>query len=143
MTTGNDQNKSDNSYFMDHESGAEMARLIEQDRLFNKGMGGLLPERTGDFSDLHQVLDIACGPGGWALELAFEHPEIEVVGIDISQQMIDYARAQAQVRHLENVQFLIMDALQPLDLPSDAFDIVNTFTGMYACYPSWRRHPLD
>jgi ubiquinone/menaquinone biosynthesis C-methylase UbiE len=125
MTTGNDQNAGDSSYFIDHESGAEMARLIEQDHLLNRGMGGLLSEQANDFSGIHQVLDIACGPAGWALELAFQHPELEIVGIDISQQMIDYARAQAEVRHLDNVQFLVMDALQPLDLPSDAFDVVN------------------
>ena len=113
--------KSGNVYFNDPESGAEMARLLDQDRLITKGMGGLFPERGNDFSGIHRVLDAACGPGGWAMELAFTHPEIEVVGFDVSQAMIDYARAQG----LSNASFHVMNLLKPLDFPDNSFDLVN------------------
>ncbi|MGZ3621747.1 MAG: methyltransferase domain-containing protein, partial [Ktedonobacteraceae bacterium] len=91
MATLDNQPAKSNVYISDPESGAEMARLIDQDRLVTKGMGGLFPERSNDFSGMHRVLDGACGPGGWALEIAFKYPEIEVVGFDVSQAMIDYA----------------------------------------------------
>ena len=70
MSTPSESRKSVNVYFNDPESGAEMARLIDQDRLITRCMGGLLPERSNDFSGIHRVLDIGCGPGGWVLELA-------------------------------------------------------------------------
>ena len=41
--------KGDNVYFNNPESGAEMARLIDQDRYITEGMGGLLAERSNDF----------------------------------------------------------------------------------------------
>ncbi len=115
---------SENPYFIDAESPAEMARLTQQDRVVTKYMGGLIAEHH-DLSRFRDVLDIACGPGGWVLDLAFEHPEIEVVGIDSSQRMIDYARTQAQVQDLENTRFKVMNALKPLEFPDHSFDLVN------------------
>src|SRR5947199_4835220 len=120
--------KGDNVYFNNPESGVEMARLIDQDRYVTEGMGGLLAERSNDFSGIHRILDMACGPGGWALEIAYTHPEIEVVGFDISQAMIDYARARAQVQGLDNASFYVMDATKPLDFPESSFDLVNART---------------
>src|SRR5712691_2922622 len=115
---------SENKYFIDAENAAEMARLMHQDRLTTKGMGGALPERS-DFSTLHDILDIACGPGGWVLDVAFEHPSIQVTGIDISRIMVEYARAQAWTQGLNNASFRVMDALKPLDFPDATFDLVN------------------
>jgi ubiquinone/menaquinone biosynthesis C-methylase UbiE len=124
MATPNDPPKEDNVYFNDPESGAEMARLLAQDRLITRGMGGLFSERF-DLSGIHRIVDVACGPGGWALEVAYTYPEIEVVGFDISRAMIDYARAQARVQGLENASFLVMDMQKPLDFPDSSFDLVN------------------
>lgn len=125
MTQQGNQPASGNVYFSNPESGAEMARLLDQDRLITEGMGGLLAEQE-DLSRFHRILDIACGPGGWAQELAAAHPEYEVVGFDISQTMIDYARAFAQVRHLQNLSFHVMDLQQPLNFPDNSFDLVNS-----------------
>ncbi len=125
MTTSAGSSESGNVYFNDPESGAEMARLLDQDHLITKGMGGLFPERSNGFSGIHRVLDVACGPGGWALEVAFAYPEIKVVGFDISRAMIDYASAQAKVQGLDNTSFLVMDILKPLDFPDSSFDLVN------------------
>src|SRR6266581_2274200 len=100
-----------NTYFIDPESGAEMARLLDQDRLVTKGMGGLFSGFSdSEVSSMQRILDVACGPGGWAQEVAFAYPEKEVVGFDISQTMINYARAQALAQGLQNVSFRVMDA---------------------------------
>lgn len=77
-----------NAYFMDSESAAEMGRLLDQDRLLTRGMGGLLVERGNSFEGIKDVLDVGCGPGGWAQEVAFAHPETEVIGIDLSQKIV-------------------------------------------------------
>jgi ubiquinone/menaquinone biosynthesis C-methylase UbiE len=114
----------EHGYIIDPESGAEMARLLTQDRLITKAMGGLLPELS-DLSSIQRLLDVACGPGGWALEVAATHPTIEIMGIDISQTMIQYAQAQAHARGLANAQFRVMDVTKPLEFPNASFDLVN------------------
>ena len=119
-----DQPPGENTYVIDAESAAEMARLLDQDRLITTHLDGLLPERP-DFAHIHHVLDLACGPGGWAQAVAVAHPEIEVVGIDISRTMIEYARAMAEVQRSSNVTFRVLDVLRPLDFPDNSFDLVN------------------
>ncbi len=46
MSTPTKQPQNESSYIIDAESAAEMARLVSQDRLTTKSMGGLLPEQT-------------------------------------------------------------------------------------------------
>jgi ubiquinone/menaquinone biosynthesis C-methylase UbiE len=117
----------DNTYVIESKSGAEMARLIEQNKLLTQAMGGLFPEQP-DLSGVERVLDIACGPGEWALEVAFQYPDKYVLGIDIDETMIGYARAGARVQHLENARFEVMNARQPLDIDDGEFDLVNART---------------
>ncbi len=119
-----DPPQNENTYILDAESGTEMARLMKQDRLITKGMGGLFPERD-DISTMHDILDIACGPGAWVLDVAYRYPKIEVVGVDISRTMIEYARAQAWTQGLNNAHFQAMDVLKPLAFPDNSFDLVN------------------
>jgi len=113
-----------NDYFIDVESGTEMTRLMYQDRLITKGMGGVFSERA-DISSMHRILDLACGPGGWVLDVAFEYPTVEVVGVDISEAMIRYANAQAWSQGLNNASFRVMDITKRLDFPDGSFDLVN------------------
>jgi ubiquinone/menaquinone biosynthesis C-methylase UbiE len=114
------------TYVFDIESVSEMTRLMLQDRDMTRGMGGPFSERPrSDFDKMHDILDIACGPGGWALDVAYEFPHLQVEGIDTSRTFIEYARASARSQKLANVHFSIMDALKPLDFPDNAFDVVN------------------
>src|SRR5207248_7505587 len=80
-----------------------------------------LPKTT----QLRQILDVGCGPGGWVLDVAFALPDAEVAGVDISRPMIDYAHARAMTQCLPNASFEVMDMTQPLDFPDGAFDLVN------------------
>ncbi len=115
---------SENTYVIDAESATEMVRLSHQDRIMTQSMQGLFPEHL-KVSDLHDVLDIACGPGGWTLDVARTYPKMNVIGIDISQTMVQYARATARVQLLKNVTFQVMDVTNPLEFPDDSFDLVN------------------
>jgi ubiquinone/menaquinone biosynthesis C-methylase UbiE len=112
------------SYFLDAENAAEMARLMRQDRDLTQALGGPIPE-IQDLSQIHDALDIACGPGGWAFELARVQPHIRVTGFDISHLMIEYAKMQAQRQDYNNLRFLEHDALQSFPFPDNSFDIVN------------------
>jgi SAM-dependent methyltransferase len=119
-----DESQNGNNYVFDPESPTEMARLINQGRQLTQAMGGLFAG-ISDTSGLRNMLDMACGPGGWVLDVAFSHPEIEVAGIDISKTMIDYANARALTQKLTNASFGVMDITQPLDFADGAFDMIN------------------
>lgn len=117
-------NKQENTYLMDLESAEEMARLMDQDRLITAGMGGIFPEQI-DLSRVQRVLDLGCGPGGWALDVAGTYPDMEVIGVDISERMIVYAREQAEAQRRTNASFQVMDILQRLDFSDGSLDLVN------------------
>src|SRR5690242_15800494 len=117
-----DSTRSETTYLNDPESAAEMARLLEQGRLLTACMGGVFPEQRGNLSGIHDVLDVACGPGGWALEVASAYPQMQVTGFDISRAMIEYATLQASLQHLENARFEVLDATAPLPFADASFD---------------------
>jgi ubiquinone/menaquinone biosynthesis C-methylase UbiE len=94
--------------------------------MINTGMGGVLPEQP-DPTHFTQVLDIGCGTGGWLLETARRYPQTSLlVGVDINERTLAYARMRAEVERLDDrVQFRQMDALRPLNFPENSFDLVN------------------
>lgn len=67
-----------------------------------------------------RVLDVGCGPGRHALELASRG--YDVVGVDISATFVDLARSSAAERGLTNVSFLVADA-RALEFSAE-FDLV-------------------
>jgi ubiquinone/menaquinone biosynthesis C-methylase UbiE len=111
-------------YIIDAENAAEMARLMLQDHMLTEAMGGPFPEQE-DLSQVHQILDIGCGPGGWLFEIVKQHPDIHGIGIDISELMVAYANSIAASEDLLQVQFRVMDATQGLQFPDNSFDLVN------------------
>jgi ubiquinone/menaquinone biosynthesis C-methylase UbiE len=124
----------DNTYVIGiQHMNSELARLLGQERMINDYMP-LVPPGVKLPADA-QVLDIACGPGGWACEFAFTFPEARVVGVDINEQYITYAQATAQVQGLENVTFQVMNVVagfqdeeaspHSLEFADQRFDLVN------------------
>jgi cyclopropane fatty-acyl-phospholipid synthase-like methyltransferase len=115
---------SEGSYFLDAENAAEMARLVNQSRFITRCMEGLFPSKL-DLSNTHDILDIACGPGGWVLDVAQAYPDKQVMGIDFSNLMINFAQYQAAASKASNVSFKVMNVLKPLDVSDNSFDFVN------------------
>jgi SAM-dependent methyltransferase len=72
---------------------------------------------------VERVLDAGCGTGHTAL--AFAPLVAEVVGIDLTEAMLEQARQLAAERGLKNVQFQHGDVEQ-LPFPDAAFDIVTS-----------------
>lgn len=126
MTTPEQPSQYGHGYVLNQESAAEMARLLVQDRLINEAMKGLIPERTPeDLQKVHTLLDIGCGPGGWTLDVAKAYPHLHVTGIDNSKVMITHAQAEKDLHAIHNIEFRVMDALQPLLFSDSTFDLVN------------------
>jgi ubiquinone/menaquinone biosynthesis C-methylase UbiE len=138
MPASNNPSQRKNTYFADPESGAEMARLLDQDRLVTKGMGGLFKGLSDtEISHIRRILDVACGPGGWVQEVAFAYPEKEVVGFDISQAMIEYAREQARIQQLSNASFHVMNVIEPLSFANESFDLINARSISFLPSAAW------
>lgn len=112
------------AYPLGLEDSTELARATYQDRFLTRHMGGVFPELE-DISFVSRILDVGCGPGGWALDVAHDYPKIEVVGIDLSEMMIEYASACARSQGMDNARFMVMDALQPLDFDDESFELLN------------------
>lgn len=124
MPTPTNPSKNQTTYFINPEDADETTRLLLQDRMITREMGGVFPPDL-DLSEVHLVLDLACGPGGWATEVSRLYPQFDVVGVDISEKMIRYAQANARAQRLDNVSFQVMDLLKPFEFPDEAFEFVN------------------
>src|ERR1019366_6732661 len=115
-----------NSYLLDSESPAELARLINLDFMITRAMGGPLSEQSPEQrSNLKSLLDLGCGPGGWTLDVAFSLPHAESAGVDISRSMVDYANARARSQNLLNASFEVLDITKPLTFADASFDLIN------------------
>lgn len=85
---------------------------------------------AGGIAHDEQVLDVACGNGQITLPAAEAvGAQGSVIGVDLSQRMVDTAGQRARQRQLSNVSFARMDAAQ-LALPAGRFDLVLCSLGL-------------
>jgi ubiquinone/menaquinone biosynthesis C-methylase UbiE len=71
-----------------------------------------------------RAIDIGCGDGGLAIALARRHLGLKVVGLDLSDEMLDLARSRARKASLgEHVSFKTGNA-ESIPFPSESFDLV-------------------
>ncbi len=125
------KNENPSTYFVQNRGDEkEFTRLNLQERMLTAGMGGVLSEQANP-TVFRRVLDVGCGAAGWLIEAAQTYPEMSLVGIDISQGMIEYARTQAEAHHVyDQIKFHVMDALGLLEFPAAFFDLVNLRLGI-------------
>jgi ubiquinone/menaquinone biosynthesis C-methylase UbiE len=114
-------------YSVDPRFLAEQVRLARQHQLITyQVMNGLFASLPSDLSHVKRgsILSFGCGSGDWPLECAAQYPHAEVLGIDSRREMLGYAVAQGEERHLENASFRFMDITAPLDFEPETFDFV-------------------
>lgn len=121
---------------IDTTSGVETARQMSLYHLLREHKSAFLPEDlayvlrehvvSDDPAYQHRVLDLACGPGGWALDMAYVYPRAAILGIDSDSITISYAKAHAKVQGIENnVTFKAMNVRAPLPFPDSWFDVIH------------------
>lgn len=81
-----------------------------------------------------KVLDGGCGPGRLALQIAGKG--LEVIGVDASREMLNYADKEAEKKGLGNVKFENAD-IQYLPFADSSFDSVVSVHVLFHL-PQWR-----
>jgi len=92
----------------------------------------LVPGLSERLEDGIRVLDVGCGRGRILNRLAERYPASNFMGLDLSEEAIDFARAEALRKHLDNIEFGIAD-LSDFDetSESEAFDFITTFDAVH------------
>jgi len=83
-----------------------------------------------------QILDLAAGTGDLSLVLS-KIPQSTIVGLDISEKMLECARQKVENRKVGNIRLMLADALH-IPFPDDTFDIVTVAFGIrnYEDFPA-------
>ncbi len=98
-------------------------------RLYRRVIGDITPILSEG-----KVLDAGTGPGTLAREIARRQPQLQVYGIDLSEDMIRLAREHAKREQLEErVHFAIGDVAH-LPYPDHYFDLVVSTISMHHWY---------
>jgi SAM-dependent methyltransferase len=112
-------------YVNNVESAGELARLDHQAGLAIDAIGHLPHNLRG--RPFQKILDLGCGSGRWALDMAYHYPDAEIVGVNISRTLVEYARARAKTMKRQNVKFILFDALEGSlsELGRGRYDLIN------------------
>ena len=107
-----------------HEAASRQPQVIEQTVQHWLSSGLVKP---GD-----RLLDLGCGPGLYAQRLS--QAGVHVTGVDLSENSLRYAKAQAQERRLEidyrMMNFLDLDEVATYDVVIQVFGELNTFSDL-------------
>jgi len=81
-----------------------------------------------------KVLDAGTGPGTLAREIARRQPQLQVYGIDLSEDMIRLARAHAKREQVEERVHFDVGNVAHLPYPDHSFDLVVSTISMHHWY---------
>ena len=89
-------------------------------------------------SDKHykNILDIGCGPGTLTNQLALKYPSANIIGLDSSANMIEYAQKYSCINNQTKINFRLGNALEPMN--NTSFDLVVSFWAL-----SWVDNPAQ
>lgn len=99
--------------------GGELNRLDFQHYLLRSALRG---NYASPLRDPRAILDVACGTGRWAIEMASLFPQASVVGFDMTPLSSD-AGATQSAGH--NFTFVQGNMFEGLPFPDDSFDLVH------------------
>ncbi|PMD22736.1 S-adenosyl-L-methionine-dependent methyltransferase [Hyaloscypha hepaticicola] len=119
----------DRTYWLPNDED-EKSRLDLQHHLFQLTLGGKLFTAPIDPKKTLRVLDVGTGTGIWAIDYADEHPQAEVLGVDVSPIQPSFVPP--------NVRFEVDDAEKPWSYAKE-FDFIfsRMMTGSFG---NWRAY---
>ncbi len=84
-------------------------------------LNGLELVRNIQLKEGDHVLDVGCGTGNILLHLTQQHPNCNFAGIDLSSDMLDVGKKQADLLNIHNIKF-IQGNIEELDI--DLYDVI-------------------
>lgn len=75
---------------------------------------------TNEINAGEKIIDIACGTGAQVFELC--ETASEIVGIDLSESMINHAQNSVRKRNIPNAEFFVCDATNLARFEANSFD---------------------
>jgi ubiquinone/menaquinone biosynthesis C-methylase UbiE len=90
-----------------------------------------------EVKEMQHILDLSTGTGSIAIELAKKYPNATVHAVDISDEMLNIARAKAKEEGLSNISFHQQDVedLDNVEFQSLKFDLITCGYGLFF-YPN-------
>ena len=126
----------------------ELLQQSQVRRLLFDAVGSSFRRQQVIAQHLTTVLDVACGTGTWALDIAASYPFLHITGIDGHASSIAYVQRLAGERGLHQVQFLVQDLHTLADAPfaPSSFDCIHVaFIApllLETEYPTWMQSLL-
>ncbi|MDR1459323.1 MAG: class I SAM-dependent methyltransferase [Bacteroidales bacterium] len=110
-----------------------LARLFGfTESFYRKSIGNI------SLADGMRALDLGCGPGALCFALAEKAcPKAEIIGIDISEEQLNYARSQCG-QYGCNIRFENC-SMDELPYPDEYFDVIVTSMALHETPPEVRR----
>jgi ubiquinone/menaquinone biosynthesis C-methylase UbiE len=94
---------------------------------------GMREKLVAEVSAHETVIDIACGTGAQVLLLSKKVKR--VVGVDLSESMIKYARKKSIEQQINNVEFAIGDATKLTHFTDKEFDVATVSLALHQFRP--------
>ncbi|KAJ7065738.1 S-adenosyl-L-methionine-dependent methyltransferase [Mycena amicta] len=119
-TTDSDSSTEDRVYdYFPHlgESETESNRLDSFHRALWRYFDGPLPQPLGEFSP-RRILDLGCGSGAWATDMALLYPQAQVLAVDLF--------SPPDQTYPSNVEFQQTDLTKEWPFEDGSFDIVHS-----------------
>jgi 2-polyprenyl-3-methyl-5-hydroxy-6-metoxy-1,4-benzoquinol methylase len=92
----------------------------------------LVPGLTERLAAGIRVLDVGCGRGHILQRLAELYPHSRFIGMDLAQEAIEHARAEAARQGLRNLEFVAVDLSNFEETAeSEGFDFITTFDAVH------------
>lgn len=78
-----------------------------------------------------RVLDLGCGPGNTAIEMARVRPQARIIGLDLAARMLNLAVSETRRAGLTAQIAYVMADASALPFASDAFDVTTGHSFLY------------
>lgn len=106
-------------------------KWIEHEHALDTAMIGMLDMMldAANIISTDHIIDIGCGTGASAIEAARRVPDGRVLGLDISDPLLNRAARRAELEGAKNASFVLADA-QTYDFSGQSFDLLVSRLGM-------------